>query len=269
MVPVIQEWTGDFELSDEDKTTLSKYESPLLALQGGANASRLSGSPDRTIEHLGKMEIDKLDPKQKETLNTHIRKINGVPDTADGYNIVRPETMPVGMKYDVDLDWFRKEVHAAGGSNSLVNHLVAAWSKRGFDAHDTNENAAKEVEENMIKEMGGQENFEKAYGKEGDPNMIGTAKTCLLVASKELGLDYKDGQGFPQSHLIDSLELNRKGGRIGDKAPIMKFVNWVHNKFMAEGGTEEGGAPRGQQNAEQERIAKNKRDFPNSPWMHK
>ena len=267
----IQEWTGEFDLSDEDKTTLSNkgYDSPLKALQGGAATIRMSGSPDRTIENLGKMDIDKLDDKQKESFNTHIRKIQGVPDSPEGYNIERPEMMPEGMDYDVDLEnWFRKEIHAAGGSNALVNHLVTAWNKRGFDAHEASENAAKEIEESMIKEMG-KEKFAAAFGKKDDPNAIGNVKRCIMVASKELGLDYKDDKGFPQSHLLDSLNMNRKNGRLGDSAPVMKLVNWVWNKFMAEGGTEGGEAPGGHKNADQERIAKNKRDFPNSPWMHK
>lgn len=264
----VQKWTSEFELSDEDKTTLSKYESPLLALQGGANASRLSGSPDRVIKGFESLDMEKLDDKQKESVHTHIKKIQGVPDGPEGYNIERPETMPEGMEYDIGLEnWFRKEVHAAGGSNALVSSLVTAWNKRGFGAHEASENQAKETEEKMLAEMG-QEKFTAAFGKAGDPNQIGNVKRCLIAASKELNLDYKDDKGFPQSHLLDGLEQNRKGGRIGDKAPVMKFVNWVYNKFMATGGTEGGEAPGGHQNAEQERIANNKRDFPNSPWMH-
>lgn len=266
----IQEWTKEVEdLSDEDKLTLSKFDSPLKAHQGGAHAIRMSGSPDRTIENLSKMDMEKLDEKQKETLHTHMRKIRGVPDTPGGYNIERPEVMPEGMSYDVDLeDWFRKEIHAAGGSNALCSRLVNSWFKRQFDANDTNNAAAQVVEEKMIKEMKGRDNFEAAFGKEGDPNKIGYVKTCLLIASKELKLDYKDDQGFPQSHLLDALELNRKGGRFGDKAPVMKFIKWVCNKFMAEGSIVGGDAPKGHKNADAERIAKNKRDFPNSPWMH-
>jgi len=267
----VQEWTKEVEdLSDEDKETLSKYDSPLKAHQGGAHAIRMSGSPDRTIENLGTMDIENLDDKQKETLHTHMRKIRGVPDTPEGYNIVRPEVMPEGVSYDIDLEnWFRKEIHAGGGSNELCARLVNAWSKRQFDAHDTSETTAKEVEEKMIKEMKGQENFETAFGKKDDPNKIGKVKTCLLVASKELKLDYKDEQGFPQSHLLDELELNRKDGRFGDKPCVMKFVLWVANKFMAEGSTLEGGAPRGQEDPEKKRIAQNKKDFPQSAWMHK
>lgn len=267
MDPVIQEWTNEFELSDEDKTTLSKYESPILALQGGANASRLSGSPDRVIKGFETLDMEKLDDKQKESVHAHIRKIQGVPDSPEGYNIERPDMMPEGMDYDVDLEgWFRKEIHACGGSNALASRLVASWNKRQFDAHETSENTAKDVEENMIKEMG-KEKFTAAFGKKDDPNAIGNVKRCLIAASKELGLDYKDDQSFPQSYLLDSLNMNRKNGRIGDSAPVMKFVNWVWNKFMAEGGTEGGEAPGGHKNADQERIAKNKRDFPHSPWM--
>jgi len=267
----IQEWTNEFELSDDDKKTLSKYESPLLALQGGANASRLAGSPDRTIKNLETLDMEKLDDAQKESLNRHMARIRGVPSSPEGYNIERPEVMPEGMEYDNDLEnWFRKEIHAAGGSNALAQRLVNNWNKRQFELYDKSENVAREVEENLLKEMNGdKDKFIEAYGSREDPNRIGNVKRCLLTASKELGLDYKDGEGFPQSHLIDCLDLRRKGGRLGDKAPLLKYVNWVWNKFMAEGGTEAGGGPSGHKNLEQERIDRNKRDFPKSTFLHR
>jgi hypothetical protein len=265
----IQEWTNEFELSDEDKQTLSNkgYDSPLKALQGGAATIRMSGSPERTLKNLETLDLEKLDDKQKESLNTSIRKIRGVPDSPEGYNIPRPDFLPEGMKWDADLEnWFRKEVHAKGGSNELVNHLVTNWTKRQLESHENMERIAKESEEKLLEEMG-KEKFEAAFGKEGDPNAIGNVKRCLLAASKELGLDYKDENGFPQSHLLDCLELSRKDGQLGNRAPLAKFVNWVWNKFMAEGSTEGGRAPGGHKDPDKERIEQNKKDFPYSPWM--
>lgn len=264
-----QEWTNDFELSDEDKQTLSKYESPLLALQGGANAARLAGSPDRVIKNLGTMDLEKLDDKQKETLHGHIAKIQGVPPNRDGYNIERPEILPEGMNWDVGLEnMLRDAGHALKAPNSVVNGIAQAYTKRQIKLNEEYERNARDSDE-KLKEEWGEEKWTQRVGKPNDPNNIGTIKRCLLTASKELGLDYKDEKGFPQSHLIDCLELRRNGGSIGDKAPLAKFVAWVYDKFIAEGSTLGGQTPSGQLTAEQERIKRNKELFPNTPFMHK
>jgi hypothetical protein len=264
------EWTQEYGLSEDDKSTLSKYDTPESALEGGANAIRLSGSPDRIIKGLDTLDMDKLDDSQRQALSRNIARINGVPDSPVGYDIARPDMMPDGMQYDYGLEnWLRDQAHKRGWSNASVNEFVQEWNKRQFEAHEKIERAAEQVERDMMQEMG-QGRFTAAFGKNGDPNMIGNVKRCLMTASRELGLDYKDENGFPQSRLLDELEMKRKDGRIGDRASVLKFVNWVWDKYMAEGGTGSGGGgPTGYRDPERERIDKNKRDFPNTPFMHK
>lgn len=266
----LPEWTDEYGLSDEDKSTLSKYDTPELALEGGANAIRLSGSPDRVIKGLETIDLDKLDDSQRDALNRSIARINDVPDNPMGYDIAKPDLMPEGVQYDDGLEgWLREQAHKRGWSKASVNEFVQEWNKRQFETHEKNERAIEQVERDLIREMG-ERRFTAAFGKSGDPNMIGNVKRCLITASRELGLDYKDENGFPQSRLLDELEMKRKDGRIGDRASVLKFVNWVWDKYMAEGGTGVGGdGPSGYRDPERDRIERNKRDFPNTPFMHK
>ncbi len=70
-----------------------------------------------------------------------------------------------------------------------------------------------------------------------DPENPGTiAQTCMKL-SEELDLDYNDEAGNKRSHLKDCLELERRNGRLGDLAPILLVLDYIHGKWVAEGTT--------------------------------
>lgn len=163
--------------------------------------------------------------------NTKLAKVQGVPDSPEGYEIKRPDQMPEGMIYDEEMEnWFRKMAHSNKWTQASVNSIVQEYNKRQFE-RNSSYNEAVTKEEGTYRTELGEEKSLAILGKSDDPNNIGSIKRCLLVASAALGLDYKNEQGGPESKLIDCLELFGKNGCLGDKVPLSKFIAWAAERI--------------------------------------
>lgn len=216
-------------LSDEDRETLSKYETHEEALKGSAHAIRQVGKaihlPDENTSEEDRTAFD-----------AKIAAYQGVPKDAKGYELDRTG-FPEGQEYDEELETqFREWMSGVKAPKGMAAKIYAAWNEFMGKRHAALQTQAKEAEAAYRKEVGDEE-FDAQIGKPGDKENIGTVKQTLLALSAMLKMDYKDKKGDPQSHLIDCLELNRKNGALGDKIPILKVVNWMHQNFFAEGKT--------------------------------
>jgi len=183
-------------------------------------------------------------PDEIAKFETKLAKVRGVPDSPEGYQIERPAQMPEGMIYDEDMEnWFRQMAHSNKWTQQAVSKAVADYNKRQFERHSTYTETVKTAEEEYRTGLGESQAL-AILGTPNDPNNIGSVKRCLLFASKALGLDYTNDQGGPESHLIDSLELFGKNGCIGDKIPVVKFIQWAAERIPeVNEGTTLTGAP--------------------------
>lgn len=170
-------------------------------------------------------------PDEIAKFETKLAKVRGVPDSPEGYVIGRPAQMPEGMIYDEDMEnWFRQVAHSNKWTQQAVNKAVADYNKRQFEHHSTYTETVKKNEEEYRTGLGESQAL-AILGTPNDPNNVGSVKRCLLFASKELGLDYTNDQGGPESHLLDSFELFGKNGCLGDKIPVVKFIQWASERI--------------------------------------
>lgn len=229
--------------SDEQITNLGKF-------SGEKGQAKLAKAFLDTESFKGRALIPPKEgatPEEKANFETKLAKVRGVPDSPEGYVIERPAQMPEGMIYDVDMEnWFRQMAHSNNWTQEAVKKAVADYNKRQFEQNSTYTETAKKNEEEYRTGLGDAQAL-AILGTPNDPNNIGSVKRCLLFASKALGLDYANEQGGPESHLIDSLELFGKNGSLGDKIPIVKFIQWASERIpeVNEGITVTGAASTG------------------------
>lgn len=217
-------------LSDEDRKLYEGKNFPdaLTMLKAGADTYRKMGKSIR-------MPDDNSSDEDRAAFEAKIDEYRGVPKTADAY--VLDAKLPEGIEKDEDLDkWFRTAASENKLSQKAAGKLYADWNEIMSKRYEAMETQAKEVEDALRKELG-KEKFEEMFGVPGDKEKIGQCKTAILYISKEIGADYKDDKGNPQSHLIDDLELVRKNGAIGDKPWIAKAFAHYYQELLKEGVT--------------------------------
>ena len=216
-------------LGDENKQLFAKYKTEADFHNGAANAIRMIGKSVRFPD-------EKTSEEDRAAFDAKVNKYRGVPENGE-YELDR-SIVPENIEYDEELETslkqWAKDHHASAKD---VSDLHEMYCKSMLGRHEVMEKAAKEGEDALRKEWG--EDFDKKIGKEGDKN-VGTIKAGLIQLSKMLKMDYKDGEGNPQSHLIDDLEFIRPGGAIGDKTNLTKAIDYLIDYRFAEGRTHQG-----------------------------
>lgn len=219
-------------LGDEDRETLSKYESQEDALKGSANAIRQVGKSVRFPD-------DTTSDEDKGKFDTKVAEYQKVPTEAKDYVLERPKELPKGMAWDEDMEkWFRDTIHASKTPQVAAEQLFKAYCERRIGEHNIYQEVAKGSEKELREEL--KNDFDAWFGDPKDKESIGTIKQTVLWLSEKLGLDYKGKDDSPQSKLADCLELKRHNGCLGDMTPILKVLNLVHTLCVAEGSTVSG-----------------------------
>jgi hypothetical protein len=234
-------WLDDYEaITAEDRKALQKYKTPEEALLGGVNAMRLIGKSVRLPD-------EKTSPQERAKFDQQIATYMGVPNQANDYKFERP-TLPAGLPYDEDSEkWFRDTAHKAKLPQGAATALYNAWNERQIAAHQARFQEMQKAEEQLKREWAAE--WEVKLGVPGDSKRIGTVKQAIMQISQNLGLDYNDEQGNPQSRLIDDLEFNRPAGCLGDKTTILKVFDWIYENCFAEGKTPPGAPVPGREGA--------------------
>lgn len=133
--------------------------------------------------------------------------------TPDDYKFDR-SNFPEDADYDEEMESdFRQWAFDANIPKSAASSLYEKYNYLMSLRQESIVERAKETEEALRSEW---PDFDEK---------IGGITNSLLTLSEELGLNYRDDEGNPQSHLIDDLELNRKGGQLGDKASLIKCID--------------------------------------------
>lgn len=228
-----ESWLDEHDLSDEDRETHSKYKSLAESLKGSAHAIRQVGKSVRWPD-------DKTSEEDRAKFNEKLHAFQGVPKTPEEYKIDR-SGIPEGADYDEEMETnFRQWAHESKAPQSVVTKMFESYNKVMLERHQAMETVAKEAEAAYRKELGKEADVK--LGNPDDEESIGTIKEGLLQLSAKLKLDYKDKEGNLRSHLIDDLELNRKGGQIGDKISLVKALDHLLNIAFGEGTTHLGEA---------------------------
>lgn len=261
----IPEWLNDVDITDEDKSVFSKYQSQDEAFKGAANAIRMAGSPDRIIEGFENLDLAKIDETKRNKIQSKINRILEISEKPEDYTVERPKDFPKGLSYDNALEDEFRTFAVKRLPKSIFSAIIKWWNDRIIKQHQEYETATQKAEDDFKREIG-DDNYKAILGDPKDIKNIGTAKQCILRLSSELGMDYRDKNGNPQSHLADAFELFSNNSPMGDKIPVVKMLQLIWNKNYAQGGMPAGVGITGKKGAEEERIEELKKKYPKS-WQ--
>jgi hypothetical protein len=153
------EWHGDYPYLVENKEAsraFAKYKEPNDAFKGAHEAMKKVGKP-----YLMPEDHSKLTEDQKNEIRANVAKMNGVPDTADGYVInVSPDTKTaVDAQAIADFKIFAKSKNLPPDvAQDLVNFQIAFADRIAEQGNQAKIEMTKENFRNFSKKLGGDAN---------------------------------------------------------------------------------------------------------------
>lgn len=157
------------------KGTFSKYESVDALLNGMGNLTKLAVK--KNLEPLAEDAPEEVVNERRELL----RKLNGVPDDAKGYNITRPDDIPEEAWSDERMSKYAEILHKHNASPDLVKELVELNRADALaEVNQFKEGAVKQLEDERAK-------LKDAWGQDYD-NRLRDANR----AAATLGIDVND-----------------------------------------------------------------------------
>jgi len=224
-----EHWLDQFDTLHEDdegkdnfRNSLSKYESNFAALKGSLDAQKKLGDPTRLPEN-----IDNLSEEQKGQLTENVgklhAKLNGVPDSTDGYEITRPELLE-GTPYDEEGEQFVREwalKHQI--PQAAVQDAMNLWNQTMQKRSEAIVKAEDEAANKSLKELKGP----KIWGKDFKKNLE-LVKRLLGHHAAKLEIKQEDVIGA----------LDAKG--LGNHVPLARVLAAIAQEHIAEGKTFQG-----------------------------
>jgi len=152
---------------------------------------------------VGAIKMPKMDAADEEW-GTFYGKL-GRPESADKYEIAKPE-LPEGMTYDQDLEgWFRHIAHETGLTGRQVNKMLSSWNSRAVDTFNGVQGKTSEAEK-VLREK---------HGVNYD-TMVASAQKVI--------------KGRNDEALVEYLEITG----MGNHGPLIEFLAEVGSKMGEE-----------------------------------
>lgn len=174
-------------------------------------------------------ELDKLSEEDRTNLTARAKRIVGVPDKADAYEI---GDLPEGIDFPDELQTQIREAALAGdvpagGLGKVVKTYMDYLQQADLASNEQRTAALNQFK----KELGPKADV--VLGKKNADGTIelGTAQRAAMQLSEQLGMDYKDEQGTQKSHLLDCLDATQ----LGDRIPLVKVFQHLWDTLYAEG----------------------------------
>lgn len=228
------EWHSEFELSEESKKYLSKYDSADKALDSIAGKEKLLRT---TLRVPGEAASEDEHNKFKEV----IHKYQGVPDKPKEYEVDHPE-LPQGMSHNADFENKMRQIAVDNHvPKSVFKEFAKAFTEYQINEYKTVMDEAQSCIDAMVSELGqSKANEVLGYENEKGEKVMGTAKRGWMGLSQVLDLDYVDEHNVSQSKIIDELESINPNGCLGNKPVLIKIGQWLWEKHFKEGSTATG-----------------------------
>ena len=218
-------WTDDFEglRSDENfadiKQSLTKYDdadNPVeAALKGAHEAQKLLGDPSRMPE-----SFEALDDEQKAALMTKVAKMHGVPDSADGYELTRPD-LPEGMPYDEAAEQSAKAYAVENKVRpAVLQGFYDIYNKMMVDRYAAQEKAKTEAADKAVTSL------KTDWGGEAN-----TKENMELV--HRLLMTYGGNKDEEQEALVKCVDETG----LGNMVPLVKALHRIAEQLVMEGRT--------------------------------
>lgn len=154
-----ESWHSQYSYLQENPEAakaFAKYKTENDAFKGAHEAFKSLGKPYRLPE-----DHSKLTDEQKDEIRANVAKMEGVPETADGYTVNVPadsrwpsdaEAVANLKKFAKERNWPQKDLQ------DLVDYEVAAMNKLGEDADKAREKLSKENFDKFSEKLGGNAN---------------------------------------------------------------------------------------------------------------
>lgn len=212
------------ELKDQ-AASLAKYQDPLSLLNGMANAQRLIGQ---------RQQVKPPGPDAKPEELANWRKTLGVPDSADGYKLTKPENLPEGVEWnDAAVKEFAGLAHEMNLTPAQVQKLVEYDLKQKAGMVEGGQARIAEYIEK------GKQELTKEWGDKTRDNVAVAVQTA-----QKLGIDPNDPEIANSPKMLKALYM---------ASQLMREDRLVDSSKAGTGMT-------GAQQAEDIRLN------PNNPW---
>ena len=230
-------WHDEFQLSDESRKYLSKYDAPEKAFESIVSREKMIGS-------MIKVPTDKDDEEKHTKFREIIHKYQGVPKSGEEYEVEHPD-LPDGMVHNTEFENQMRQIAAETKCpKETFKALSKAFSDYQINQHLERIGEAKTTIDAMKTELGESRAKEVlGYKNEKGELVPGTAKRALMILSERAGLDYVDDHNSPQSKLLDVIEEINPSGCLGNKAALIQAGQYLWDNFFKEGSTPPAGAP--------------------------
>lgn len=153
-------------------------------------------------------------------------EVFGIPETADKYEIKRPDTWPKDAKWNEDLEGKAREIaHSHGGSNALVNDMVGLYAESLMAMDQASAQDLEKANGEMMTAL------EKDWGQETQAKMTLASQAASVIAEKA---------GLDETAMLNLGEALKP--KIGDAGTIRIFaaigeMMGDDNLVMGDGGT--------------------------------
>lgn len=207
-----------------------KYNSAEECIMGGQNAEAKIGSSFRLPE-----DPKNLTDEQKGEILGYAKKFRDVPEKADGYEFEIPEGLPKNEALDKA---FRAFAHERGWDKKDVKELMGFYHSALIAGREA------ETQKSVTDAAEARTQFQLLCASKGKTVEAAeeNIKRIRFQAATELGLTYDTGttddNGNPiiGSKLDDALDAKDvAGNRLGNQLPILQLLNYIHEKYEAEG----------------------------------
>jgi hypothetical protein len=206
--------------------------------------------------------FEKLTDEQKADVLVKVAKMQGVPDTVDGYELTRPK-LPEGMNYDEEGEKLIKDLALSHNfPQAVTQNLYNLYNSLMLKRHEANIKAAQEAAEKAVNQL------EVDWG--GTPK----AKENFEL-NKRLLMHFGGDTDEEQQAMIDCLDMTHlvdtKDGKarisLGNMVPLLKALNKMAVRLVKEGVTIKGTVAESEVVETEQSLRK--RRFPKSPQMDK
>lgn len=195
--------------SETDQNVLSRFKTPDDAYRGLIEAQQTISRPFRLPA-----DMSKLTDEQRTEFRAGMRKVNGVPESADGYEF----TMPDGQEADEKMmSAFKNFAHTSDMSPTRATGLFDWWNAMQAENGKTSEaDNAKALEEAVSKADQAHEELWKG-DKAKNLELINRALMNTTEgdeAIEALGKDFKDSyimHSIPMSNALLALAIKAEG----------------------------------------------------------
>lgn len=221
-----EHWLNSHEELKSDPGAIkmfSKFADETAAHKAHVQLEKKFGKAVRLPENL-----ESLNDQERTEFTASIRKLQGVPETPEGYKVKRPEKMPEGLPYNENLEKAACQVaHKFNVPPDAFAGFVEAWNTQQITDFQTKKTQAETRANDALSKM------KVELGTEYKPTLELVRR--LLTHPKYVGSD-EDIQALDD--LLRQEEIDGQSDKtLGNRLPLIRFLINISRDLLGTGNT--------------------------------